>query len=271
MTGDRFVNELIWLYAPSWASWKPEWKRPLPVYSVTYIIIQCVVLFENSWSSFHLLSSEQKEEKAMMAKMQRTRANSNEGLMPRWVPDRTFSRTKDSKVFRQMVRLNIDSLLHGDRLQLLASPRASYLSYLFSFFQGIDETSSKDKWVLTLDAQMCENCSFFFFFSLDLINPFIFFSAVEFKRPWTLRTRWMNFWGEPLTRAASTSWEKTTWRNSFSPFRPRALRKRFKRDSWLFCYSCSGLDLGRDLLVEMYNIPCSPPCFYSDLIQTFGW
>lgn len=41
----------------------------------------------------------------MMAKMQRTRANSNEGLMPRWVPDRTFSRTKDSKVFRQMVRL----------------------------------------------------------------------------------------------------------------------------------------------------------------------
>lgn len=48
-------------------------------------------------------SSEQKEEKAMMAKMQRTRANSNEGLMPRWVPDRSFSRTKDSKVFRQMV------------------------------------------------------------------------------------------------------------------------------------------------------------------------
>lgn len=46
----------------------------------------------------------QKEEKAMMAKMQRTRTNSNEGLVPRWVPDRSFSRTKDSKVFRQMVR-----------------------------------------------------------------------------------------------------------------------------------------------------------------------
>lgn len=162
MTGDRFVNELIWLYAPLWASWKPERKRPLPVYFVTYIIIQCVVLFENSWSSFHPLSAEQKEEKAMMAKMQRTRANSNEGLMPRWVPDRTFSRTKDSKVFRQMVRLNIDLLLHGDRLQLLASPWDSYLSY---FFQGIDETSSKDKWVLTLDAQMFEKCSFFFFFT----------------------------------------------------------------------------------------------------------
>lgn len=39
----------------------------------------------------------------MMAKMQRARANSGEGLMPRWVPDRSFSRTKDSKVFRQMV------------------------------------------------------------------------------------------------------------------------------------------------------------------------
>lgn len=46
----------------------------------------------------------------MMAKIQRTRANSNEGLMPRWVPDRTFSRTKDSKVFRQMVRLDINML-----------------------------------------------------------------------------------------------------------------------------------------------------------------
>uniref|UniRef100_A0A452TK14 adenylate cyclase n=1 Tax=Ursus maritimus TaxID=29073 RepID=A0A452TK14_URSMA len=42
------------------------------------------------------------EEKAMLAKLQRTRANSMEGLMPRWVPDRAFSRTKDSKAFRQM-------------------------------------------------------------------------------------------------------------------------------------------------------------------------
>lgn len=40
----------------------------------------------------------------MLAKLQRTRANSTEGLMPRWVPDRAFSRTKDSKAFRQMVR-----------------------------------------------------------------------------------------------------------------------------------------------------------------------
>lgn len=46
----------------------------------------------------------QKEEKAMLAKLQRTRANSMEGLMPRWAPDRAFSRTKDSKAFRQMVR-----------------------------------------------------------------------------------------------------------------------------------------------------------------------
>lgn len=40
----------------------------------------------------------------MLAKLQRTRANSMEGLMPRWVPERAFSRTKDSKAFRQMVR-----------------------------------------------------------------------------------------------------------------------------------------------------------------------
>uniref|UniRef100_A0A8C4IS90 Adenylate cyclase type 6 n=1 Tax=Dicentrarchus labrax TaxID=13489 RepID=A0A8C4IS90_DICLA len=68
-------------------------------------------LKENSIETFLVLgcSQKRKEEKAMMAKMQRTRANSNEGLMPRWVPDRTFSRTKDSKVFRQMVRLNTNA------------------------------------------------------------------------------------------------------------------------------------------------------------------
>ncbi|KAG7253618.1 hypothetical protein CRUP_027259 [Coryphaenoides rupestris] len=61
-------------------------------------------LKENSIETFLVLgcSQKRKEEKAMMAKMQRTRASSNEGLMPRWVPDRTFARTKDSKVFRQM-------------------------------------------------------------------------------------------------------------------------------------------------------------------------
>lgn len=36
--------------------------------------------------------------------MQRARANSAEGLMPRWVPERAYARTKESKVFRQMVR-----------------------------------------------------------------------------------------------------------------------------------------------------------------------
>lgn len=45
----------------------------------------------------------QKEEKAILAKLQRARANSSEGLVPRWVPERSFSRTKDSKAFRQMV------------------------------------------------------------------------------------------------------------------------------------------------------------------------
>ncbi|XP_056588921.1 adenylate cyclase type 6 [Triplophysa dalaica] len=70
-------------------------------------------LKENSIETFLVLgcSQKRKEEKAMMAKIQRTRTNSIEGLVPRWVPDRSFSRTKDSKVFRQM---------------------------------GIDETSSKD-------------------------------------------------------------------------------------------------------------------------------
>ncbi|XP_044066764.1 adenylate cyclase type 6-like isoform X2 [Siniperca chuatsi] len=61
-------------------------------------------LKEHNIETFLVLgcSQKRKEEKAMMAKMQRARANSAEGLMPRWVPDRSFSRTKESKVFRQM-------------------------------------------------------------------------------------------------------------------------------------------------------------------------
>uniref|UniRef100_A0A4W6ENA3 Adenylate cyclase type 6 n=1 Tax=Lates calcarifer TaxID=8187 RepID=A0A4W6ENA3_LATCA len=61
-------------------------------------------LKENNIETFLVLgcSQKRKEEKAMMAKMQRARANSAEGLMPRWVPDRSFSRPKESKVFRQM-------------------------------------------------------------------------------------------------------------------------------------------------------------------------
>uniref|UniRef100_A0A673N719 adenylate cyclase n=1 Tax=Sinocyclocheilus rhinocerous TaxID=307959 RepID=A0A673N719_9TELE len=61
-------------------------------------------LKDNNIETFFVLgcSQKRKEEKAMMAKMQRARASSSEGLMPRWVPERSFSRTKDSKVFRQM-------------------------------------------------------------------------------------------------------------------------------------------------------------------------
>ncbi|KAK7128969.1 hypothetical protein R3I94_017254 [Phoxinus phoxinus] len=61
-------------------------------------------LNNNNIETFLVLgcSQKRKEEKALMAKMQRARANSSEGLIPRWVPDRSFSRTKDSKVFRQM-------------------------------------------------------------------------------------------------------------------------------------------------------------------------
>ncbi|XP_062314606.1 adenylate cyclase type 6-like [Osmerus eperlanus] len=70
-------------------------------------------LKDNNIETFLVLgcSQKRKEEKAVMAKMQRARAPSTEGLMPRWVPDRSFSRTTDSKAFRKM---------------------------------GIDETSSKD-------------------------------------------------------------------------------------------------------------------------------
>uniref|UniRef100_A0A674MF75 adenylate cyclase n=1 Tax=Takifugu rubripes TaxID=31033 RepID=A0A674MF75_TAKRU len=63
-------------------------------------------LKENNIETFLVLgcSQKRKEEKDMMAKMQRARANSAEGLMPRWVPERAYARTKESKVFRQMVR-----------------------------------------------------------------------------------------------------------------------------------------------------------------------
>ncbi|XP_040281445.1 adenylate cyclase type 6 isoform X4 [Bufo bufo] len=47
-------------------------------------------------------SQKRKEEKAMLAKLQRTRANSNEGLTRVWVPERSFPRNKGSKAFRQM-------------------------------------------------------------------------------------------------------------------------------------------------------------------------
>uniref|UniRef100_A0A3Q3RPG9 Adenylate cyclase type 6 n=1 Tax=Mastacembelus armatus TaxID=205130 RepID=A0A3Q3RPG9_9TELE len=54
-------------------------------------------LKEHNIETFLVLgcSQKRKEEKAMMAKMQRARANSAEGLIARWVPDRSFSRTKD--------------------------------------------------------------------------------------------------------------------------------------------------------------------------------
>uniref|UniRef100_A0A3P8U2U7 Adenylate cyclase type 6 n=1 Tax=Amphiprion percula TaxID=161767 RepID=A0A3P8U2U7_AMPPE len=61
-------------------------------------------LKEHNIETFLVLgcSQKRKDEKAMMAKMQRARANSAEGLMPRWVPDRSFSRTKESKVYKKM-------------------------------------------------------------------------------------------------------------------------------------------------------------------------
>uniref|UniRef100_A0A3B5LG54 Adenylate cyclase type 6 n=1 Tax=Xiphophorus couchianus TaxID=32473 RepID=A0A3B5LG54_9TELE len=63
-------------------------------------------LKENNIETFLVLgcSQKRKDEKAMMAKIQRTRANSAEGLMPHWVSDRAFSRSKESKVYKKMVR-----------------------------------------------------------------------------------------------------------------------------------------------------------------------
>lgn len=47
-------------------------------------------------------SQKRKEEKALLAKLQRSHAGSAEALVPRWVPERSFSRPKDCKAFRQM-------------------------------------------------------------------------------------------------------------------------------------------------------------------------
>ncbi|KAM9344331.1 adenylate cyclase type 6-like isoform 1-T1 [Pholidichthys leucotaenia] len=60
-------------------------------------------LKEHNIETFLVLgcSQKRKEEKALMAKIQRRRANSAEGLMPRWVPDR-HSRNKESKVYEKM-------------------------------------------------------------------------------------------------------------------------------------------------------------------------
>lgn len=67
----------------------------------------------------------QKEEKAILAKLQRTRANSTEGLVPRWVPERSFSRTKDSKAFRQMVSSPGEGIGHGARSPWCYQPLAA--------------------------------------------------------------------------------------------------------------------------------------------------
>ncbi|KAG7283833.1 hypothetical protein CRUP_034020, partial [Coryphaenoides rupestris] len=108
-----------------------------------------------------------KEEKALMAKMQRARANSVDVLMPRWVPDRSFTRTKDSKVFRQMENHCLRIKILGDCYYCvsgLPEPRADHAHCCVEMgvdmieaislvrevtgvnvnMRGIDEASSKD-------------------------------------------------------------------------------------------------------------------------------
>ncbi|KAK9407247.1 adenylate cyclase type 6 [Crotalus adamanteus] len=61
-------------------------------------------LKEHNIETFFIVgcSQKRKEEKAILAKLQRAQANSTEGLVPRWVPERSFPRNKDSKALRQM-------------------------------------------------------------------------------------------------------------------------------------------------------------------------
>lgn len=61
-------------------------------------------LKENNIETFLVLgcSQKRKEEKALMDKMQRARANSAERPMPLWVSDRNFTRNKDSKALEKM-------------------------------------------------------------------------------------------------------------------------------------------------------------------------
>ncbi len=98
------------------------------------MFVKAITVIYIVWYIFFFFFRYQKEEKAMMAKMQRARANSAEGLMPRWVPDRSFSRTKESKVFRQMVRCAQGALsrAHGTCYSCLYPISSVILSTLLS-------------------------------------------------------------------------------------------------------------------------------------------
>ncbi len=90
----------------------------------------------------------QKEEKAVMAKMQRARANTSEGLISRWVPDRSYSRTKDSKVFRQMVRSAPSTLAPPLTVHAIWSP--------LQFFMSVATSHNWSNFLRSLAVHMCE-------------------------------------------------------------------------------------------------------------------
>lgn len=77
------------------------------------------------------------------------------------------------------------------------------------------------------------SCHSFFLLLLSNTHSVLFFffsfmKAEVFRRPWTQKMKWMNFWGEPSMLGVLTSSEKITSRNSFSPSRRPVWKKRCK-------------------------------------------
>lgn len=149
----KFTNRGSWLHNIWWLGlcfvmpWYKWLNFPLGINKVSIYLsllehglISCVC----PCAKFPL----QKEEKAMMAKMQRARANSSEGLMPRWVPDRSFSRTKDSKVFRQMVSSAPSALALPLTAHAVWSP--------LHFFMSVATSHNWSNFLWSLAVPMCE-------------------------------------------------------------------------------------------------------------------
>lgn len=145
-SGSRLHNIWRWglCFVVLWYKWLifPLGINKVSIYLslLEYSLISCVC----PCAKFLL----QKEEKAMMAKMQRARANSSEGPMSRWVPDRSFSRTKDSKVFRQMVSSAPSALAPPLTAHGVWSP--------LHFFMSVATSHNWSNFLRSLAVPMCE-------------------------------------------------------------------------------------------------------------------